>query len=119
MINDINRYRKAISSVFLLGYFAFILISITHFHKEIFYGSEKTADNISNSTNSTASNTSGLNDDNCPVCQLSSSLNINVISLALTSGLVLESVVFLNNEVVFTTNVVHVNSLRGPPTFNV
>ena len=116
MINDINRYRKAISSVFLLGYISFILISLTHFHKEILYGSEKTADNISNSS---TSKTSGDNEENCPVCQLSSSLNFNVTSVIVSSGLVLESIVFLNDETIIGTNIVHANSLRGPPSFNV
>ena len=116
MISRINRYKRKISSVFLLGYITFILISITHFHKEIFYGSEKTIDNISNST---TSKTSGENEDNCPICQFSSSINVNIVSLPVTSGLVLESIVFLNNETVFTTNIIHVNSLRGPPSFNI
>ncbi|MDR3666748.1 MAG: hypothetical protein P4L35_07895 [Ignavibacteriaceae bacterium] len=116
MISRINRYKSRISTVFLLGYITFILISTTHFHKEIFYGGEKTIDNVSNST---TSKTSGQNEENCPICQLSTSLNINVTSLTLTSGLVLETIVFLNNETVFTTSIVHVNSLRGPPSFNI
>jgi hypothetical protein len=116
MISRINKYKSKISTVFLLGYITFILISVTHFHKEIFYGSEKTIDNISNSM---SSKTSGQNEDNCPICQFSSSINVSIVSLPISSGLVLESIVFLNNETVFTTSIVQLNSLRGPPSFNI
>lgn len=114
MISRINRHKSKISTLFLLGYIAFILISITHFHKEVIYGNEKIVDNVS-----TSSKTSGENEDNCPICQFSSSINISLVSLPLTSDLVLESIVLLNNETVFTNNIVQVNSLRGPPSFNI
>ena len=116
MISRINRYKTRISYVFLLGYISFILISITHFHKEIFYGSEKTIDNVSNSA---SSKTSGQSEDNCPICQLSFSINVNTVSVTVTSNLVVESIVFLNNESVFTSHIVNINSLRGPPSLNI
>jgi hypothetical protein len=116
MLNRINKYKTRISYVFLLGYISFVFISLTHFHKEIFYGSEKTIDNVSNSA---SSKTSGQSEDNCPICQLSFSINVNTVPLTVTSNLVIESIVLLNNESVFTSHIVHINSLRGPPSFNI
>lgn len=115
MIIRINRHKAAISSVILLGYTCFILISLTHFHPESFSGTGKTVDMIHNSSTKSAKES----EENCPICQLASSISINTVSITISSNLVFESIFPLKDEPVFTSSIIQENSLRGPPEFNI
>jgi hypothetical protein len=116
MINRINKYRIAISSVFLLGYVSFMFISLTHVHNEINYEKASSVDNVYNS-HSTKS--LGQNEENCPICQFASSISVNTISITVCNNLVFESIFLLKNETIFTSAIIQGNYLRGPPEFNI
>ncbi len=116
MINRINKHRNLISSVFLLGYLSFMLISLTHFHNELNYGKGSTVENVSNST---SSKTSGPNEENCPICQFASSISIYTVSITVSGNLIFESNILLKNDPIFISAIIQGNFLRGPPEFNI
>src|ERR1035437_5910881 len=101
MINRINKYKTYISSLFLMGYIAFILISLTHVHLEEHYSNTP----VQVANNSVHSGVSGQTEETCQVCQLSSSININTNSLIISGSLTPECLILSNNETTsqFTT----------------
>lgn len=112
MIIRINKYKAYISSLFLMVYFAFILIGLTHVHPDGQYDNKPVlvANNISHP------GVSGQTEENCQICQLSSSLNINTSILFFSGTLTPECSILPNNETVHQYAAVNVHCLRGPPT---
>jgi hypothetical protein len=115
MINRINRYKTITSSIFLLGYFSFIVLSITHFHSDGLNSIlEKTgvANKISYSADSDSP-------ENCQICHAFSSINVNTVFIAFSSGLLIENCTLIKNESDYRSNLIDINYLRGPPTLNI
>lgn len=112
MFYRINKYKAYISSLFLLGYIGFILISLTHVHKEECFRNTP----VQIATDTSLPGISGQSEENCQICQLSSSLNINTTTLILSGSLTPECLILPNNETIHQSTIVDVNCLRGPPT---
>jgi len=112
MITRINKYKASISSLFLMGYAAFILISLTHVHSEEHFSNCQ----VQYANNTSHSGLTGQSEDNCQICQLSSSLNINTTTLIISGILNPECSVLPNNETIYQSSTVNVNCLRGPPS---
>jgi hypothetical protein len=115
MIRRINRHKKIISSIFLLGYFSFIILTITHVHGNTFNSNCRTVEVINKISYSTACDSQ----ENCQICHSFSSINVNNIKTAFSSGLLIETCVLINNDSNYKSNPVDINYLRGPPTFNI
>src|ERR1035438_5125169 len=115
MIKRINRHKRLISSIFLLGYFSFIILTITHVHGDKVNNTYKTIGIACANLNSTSSDSQ----DNCQICHLFSSMNVNTNSTTLYSGLLIEACTLINIDSKYKSTPVDVNYLRGPPSENI
>src|SRR5674476_1371064 len=115
MIKRINRYKKIISSIFLLGYFSFIVLTVTHFHGDALSGNNRTPGFTYNISCPTSSDSQ----DNCQIYHSFSSINIHTVIIAFSSGLLIENCTLLYNDLDYNSNSVDINYLRGPPTLNI
>jgi hypothetical protein len=115
MIKRINRHKKIISSIFLLGYFSFIALTITHFHGDALSGNNRASGFDYNISCPTSADTQ----DNCQICHSFSSININKVIIAFSSGLLIENCTLLNKDLNYNSNLVDINYLRGPPSLNI
>jgi hypothetical protein len=115
MIKRINRHKSIISSIFLTGYFSFIVLTITHFHNEGLNSYNRNivpAYNISSTTETDSP-------ENCQICHSFSSININTVIITFSSGLLVEDCTLFNDDTIYKSNPVDINYLRGPPNFNI
>jgi hypothetical protein len=115
MIKHLNRHKRLISSIFLLGYFSFIILTITHVHGDTLNNTYKTIGIACTHLSSTSSDSQ----DNCQICHLFSSININTNGTTLHSVLLIETCTLLNIDPKYKSNPVDVNYLRGPPSENI
>ena len=115
MIKRINRHKSIISSIFLTGYFSFIVLTITHFHNEGVNSCNRNAVPAYNISCTTETDSP----ENCQICHSFSSINISTVIIAFSSGLLIENCTLLNNDTNYKSNPVDINYLRGPPTFNI
>ena len=115
MIKRINRHKKIISSIFLLGYFSFIVLTITHFHGDALNSNNQTL----GFTNNISCPTSSDSQDNCQICHSFSSINISTVIIAFSAGLLIENCTLINHDSNYKSNPVDINYLRGPPTLNI
>jgi hypothetical protein len=114
MIKRINSYKKIISSIFLLGYFSFIILTITHIHRDTINDTCHTIGIANTNLCSTFSDSQ----DNCQICHLFSSINVNTNSIALFPGLLIETCTVKIIDSNYKSNPVDINYLRGPPSGN-
>jgi hypothetical protein len=115
MIKHINRHKTIISSIFLVGYFSFIVLSITHFHGGAVNSNCRTVEFI----NKISCSTDCDSQENCQICHSFSSININTVIIAFSSGLLVENCTLINNDSDYKSNPVDINYLRGPPSLNI
>ena len=115
MIKRINRHKAIISSIFLLGYFSFIVLTITHFHGDASNSNGRTIGFTYNISCPTSSDSQ----ENCQICHSFSSININTVIIAFSSGLLVENCTLINNDSDYKSNPVDINYLRGPPSLNI
>lgn len=115
MINRINRYKTITSSIFLLGYLSFIVLSITHFHSDGLNSSAQTT----GFTNKISYSADSDSPENCQICHAFSSINVNNVIIAFSSGLLIENCTLINNESDYRSDLIDIYYLRGPPTLNI
>ena len=115
MIKRINRHKTIISSIFLLGYFSFIVLTITHVHGDTLNNTYKTIGIACTNLCSTSSDSQ----DNCQICHLFSSINVNTNGTTFHSVLLIETCTLINIDSKYKSNPVDVNYLRGPPSGNI
>jgi hypothetical protein len=115
MIKRINRHKKIISSIFLLGYLSFIALTVTHFHGDAVSGNNRAPGITYNISCSTSSDSQ----DNCQICHSFSSININKVIITFASGLLIESCTLINHDSNYKSNPIDINYLRGPPSLNI
>ena len=115
MVKRLNRHKRLISSIFLLGYFSFIILTITHVHGDTLNNTYKTIGIACTNLYSTSPDSQ----DNCQICHLFSSININTNGTTLHSVLLVETCTLLNIDPKYKSNPVDVNYLRGPPSENI
>jgi len=115
MINRINKYKTITSSIFLLGYFSFIVLSITHFHSDGLNSGARTI----GFTYKTSYSADSDSPENCQICHAFSSINVNTVIIAFSSGLLIESCTLVNNESDYRSDLIESQYLRGPPSFNI
>ena len=115
MIKRINIHKRLISSIFLLGYFSFIILTITHVHGDTVNNTYKTTGIACTNLHSTSSDSQ----DNCQICHLFSSINVNTNSITLFSGLLVETCAIKIIDSNYKSNPVDINYLRGPPSENI
>jgi hypothetical protein len=115
MIKRISRHKSIISSIFLLGYFSFVVLTITHFHNK---GLDSYSPNTVPAYNISCK--AGTDSpESCQICHSFSSININTVIIAFSSGLLIDNCTLFNNDTIYKTNPVDINYLRGPPTLNI
>jgi hypothetical protein len=114
MINSINKYKTITSSLFLFGYFSFIVLSITHFHSDGLNNCNRTI-SFSNKISCSADSDTP---ENCQICHSFSSINVNSVIIAFSSGLLIENCTLINYDSDYKSNLIDINYLRGPPSFN-
>ena len=115
MIKRINRHKRLISSIFLLGYFSFIILTITHVHGDTLNNTYKTTGIACANLYSTSSDSQ----DNCQICHLFSSINVNTNGTAFHSVILIETCTLINVDSKYKSNAVDINYLRGPPSENI
>ena len=115
MIKRINRHKRLISSIFLLGHISFIILTITHFHEDTLNNTYKTIGMAHTNLYSTFSDSQ----DNCQICHSFSSINIHTVIIAFSSGLLIENCTLINHDSNYKSNPVDINYLRGPPSLNI
>ena len=115
MIKRINRHKTIISSIFLLGYFSFIVLTITHVHGDTLNNTYKTIGIACTNLCSTSSDSQ----DNCQICHLFSSINVNTNGTTFHSVLLIETCTLINIDSKYKSNPVDLNYLRGPPSGNI
>jgi hypothetical protein len=115
MIKRINRHITIISSIFLLGYFSFIVLTISHFHGDSINNCCKTI----GITHSNLFSTFTDSQDNCQICHLLSSINVNTNNITIASGLLIKTCTLINIKIGYKSNPTDVNYLRGPPSDNI
>ena len=115
MIKRINRHKTIISSIFLLGYFSFIILTITHVHVDTLNNTYKTIGIARTNLYSTSSDSQ----DNCQICHLFSSINVNTNGTTFHSVILIETCTLINIDSKYKSNPVDVNYLRGPPSKNI
>jgi hypothetical protein len=115
MIKRINRHKKIISSIFLLGYFSFIVLTITHFHGDTLSSNNQSPGITYNISCPISSDSQ----DNCQICHSFSSINISSVITTFSSGLLIENCTLINNDLSYNSNSVDLNYLRGPPSLNI
>ncbi|MDR3666238.1 MAG: hypothetical protein P4L35_05295 [Ignavibacteriaceae bacterium] len=98
-----------------MGYFSFIVLSITHFHNDGLNSLAKTAVFSLKTTYAADSDSP----ENCQICHAFSSININSVIILFSSGLLIENCTLIKNDFDFRSTHVEVNYLRGPPSYNI
>ena len=115
MIKRINKYKSIISSIFLWGYFSFIILTITHVHVDTLNNTYKTIGIARTNLYSTSSDSQ----DNCQICHSFSSINIHTVIIAFASGLLIENCTLIKHDSNYKLNPIDINYLRGPPSLNI
>jgi hypothetical protein len=115
MIKRINSYKTIISSIFLLGHISFILLTITHFHGNTLNNTCKTIGITHTNLYATFSDSQ----DNCQICHLFSSINVNTNGTSIHSVLLIETCILITIDSKYKSNPVDINYLRGPPDENI